>query len=169
MSTKKSRSSSSSRRGAAAAASLSRSGRDRADPSWLPDELSPLSRRSQYDTPRPVPKVFTSRGALLPDDRRTFKPQPPSRLRVRARAIAPAMTFSGLPARVVATPSRKSLQTPSKRRRGPSPAALLFNAPSRVAVCVQRGRRKEVIHALGIAGRRVSRGKRGPFSSVRCK
>lgn len=45
-----------------------------------------------------------------------------------------------------------------------------FAVPNKVAVCVRRQQRKEVIHALGLTGRgagaRVRR--RGPWSDVEC-
>ncbi|AZL82948.1 hypothetical protein [Apis mellifera associated microvirus 40] len=78
------------------------------------------------------------------------------------------MRFSGLPARVVAAPLKKTATARSKGLRRTSMGALLFSAPSRVAVCVQRGVRKEVLHATGNVGRNRP-GRPGPFSKVRCK
>lgn len=44
-----------------------------------------------------------------------------------------------------------------------------FESPRHVVACVRRKRRKEVIHAKGIAGRRgLRRGRRNQWSSVRC-
>lgn len=57
--------------------------------------------------------------------------------------------------------------------RGPSVRGFVspvlgFADPRRVMVCVRRNVRKQVLHAFGVAGRGVKRGKRGPLSDIRC-
>lgn len=112
-------------------------------------------------------EVFEPSGTL-PDDRRSHIPTEP-RSGLRTRAKTPAMRFSGLPARVVAPPLKKRSQSRGRPLPKAGPAALLFSAPQSVAVCVQRGQRREVLHALGKAGGKVRPGKYGPFSKVRCR
>lgn len=107
--------------------------------------------------------------ATVPDDRRLHIPTPPSRVRVRTRASMPAYSFSGTPSHVVAPGARKTSQSRGKAFPKAGPAALLFAAPKTVQVCVQRGQRREVLHALGKAGSKVKPGRYGPFSKVRCK
>lgn len=138
-------------------------GRDRAGPGPLrsPSWFSALSQSLE------VPEIFEGTESL-PDDRRTFYPTQPSGLWVRERAKRPAMRFSGRPARVVQGSPRKRDQEPSRALPDMFWGALSFRTPQRVAVCVQRGRRREVIHALGIAGSRVRKPRYGPFSKVRC-
>ena len=109
---------------------------------------------------------------ILPVDRRLFNPSP--------AFTRPAQRFSGVPARVVAPPVRvravpPAIQgvTPKKHSSKPTklfkPSALLFQAPKGVAVCVQRGVRKEVLHAKGVAGKSgLAKPKRGPYSGVKC-
>jgi len=104
---------------------------------------------------------------LSETDRRTFVPSPPSsRLLTPYR---PAQTLSGRPVRLRAVPAKQKAQA-----RLPSPQRLSWSAvgfvrPQRVAVCVRRGVRREVLHALKVAGRRgLSGGRRSEFSSIRC-
>lgn len=118
--------------------------------------LSAIPRRSQNQRPNVV----------VPDllvDRRVFSPVSP--------LSAPARRLSGKPARVVAPPVRKPVQTPSGViYKGFSPSALLFQRPQGVQVCVQRGVRKEVMHAKGYAGKRgLAPPKLNKFSKIRCK
>lgn len=131
--------------------------------------------------PRPVSVVARSYGPdeildLPITDRRLFYPVPPPALRPTYRA--PAL-INGSPARVVAPPlqkraTRRSLTSqqpfkPHKPLRIPA-GRLLFDQPEKVAVCVQRGVRKEVLHAKRIAGRKnLAKPKRGPSSSISCR
>ena len=58
---------------------------------------------------------------------------------------------------------------PDARRRGRvRPGSVQFKAPRTVLVCVRRKERREVIHAKGIAGSRVKKGRRNFWSKVRC-
>lgn len=136
-------------------------GRDRAGPVPLRSPLvSSVLSQSDFE-------VFEPSGTL-PDDRRSHIPTEP-RSGLRQRAKTPALRFSGLPARVISAPPQKRSTSRGRPFPRAGSAALLFQAPKSVAVCVQRGRRKEVLHALGIAGGKVRPGKYGPFSKVRCR
>lgn len=148
-------------RGNASTASAPWIAGDRAQRSALRSALV-SSGRSQSDYGSLDEPVF------LPDDRRTHIPTPPG-LGLRERAKTPAKRFSGSPARVVAPPPRKRLESRGKPVKWASPAALLFSAPQSVAVCVQRGVRREVMHATGKAGGPTRRPRPGPFSKVRCR
>lgn len=44
-----------------------------------------------------------------------------------------------------------------------------FHTPAKVVICIRRAMRRRVMFAAGGAGRRkMRRGRRGPFSNVRC-
>lgn len=65
-------------------------------------------------------------------------------------------------------PSRPGRRPPNLFRSRP---VLAFSAPRHVVVCVRRRRRREVLHALRIAGRGGRRGRRyrrNAYSDVRC-
>jgi len=128
----------------------------------LPRNVSPVARSSKREYP----------DLILPIDRRHYYPSSPDEPISRPHS-RPAKRFSGQPARVVAPP----IQEQPKRRSVPAgkpaklirPSALLFQAPQNVAVCVQRGIRKEVLHAKGVAGKtNLKAPKRGPYSGVSC-
>lgn len=122
----------------------------------LPRDVSPPRRsqnlRSRYEVPPLV----------LPVDRRYFDPEP--------EATRPAKRLSGRPARVVAPPPAKRAVAPAGRpAKLLSPSTLLFARSAGVAVCVQRGVRREVLHAKGVAGQSgLNPPRRGPYSGVRC-
>lgn len=86
------------------------------------------------------------------EDRRIWSPRVVS----RATSYPPSRRFSGAPARL-----RAPLHSPQ--------ATIAFEAPKRVLVCVRRKIRREVIHARGVAGRRVRKGRKGPYSSIHCR
>lgn len=85
------------------------------------------------------------------EDRRTFHP-------ARIRTAAPI--FSRSSTRLVAPRSV----------RGAFPSSKVgFAVPHDVAICVRRKQRKEVLHAKGRAGGKVSRfRRRNEFSNVKC-
>lgn len=75
--------------------------------------------------------------------------------------VAPA-AFRPSAVRLVAVP-------PVVRARARSvPVSVGFAAPASVSICRKRRMRKEVIHAKGIAGSRVRRPRRNPWSDVIC-
>lgn len=150
-------------RGAVATAN-GNAGRSRASGALHPSS----GRRSQADFGSEVWEPVS-----LPADRRRFIPVQPGSMRLERRQAArfyePARRFSSVPARVVAAPPRKSAKTRSKGLRGHSMAALLFDQPQNVVVCVKRQRRREVMHAIGVAGSQVKRGRPGAFSKIYCR
>lgn len=49
-------------------------------------------------------------------------------------------------------------------------ATVSFRVPEAVLICVRRKRRKEVIHALGVAGARgLRKPRRSEFSEISCR
>lgn len=108
---------------------------------------APLPRLSRLSLHEPI---------LALEDRRTWHPLPFSR---------PVMALERLAARLV----------PAVRNRPFKPplwSGVRFAVPHKVALCVRRNRRKEVLHAKRIAGSGASRFKRrhrNAFSEVSCK
>ncbi|MEM2002568.1 MAG: hypothetical protein QXT77_07995 [Candidatus Methanomethylicaceae archaeon] len=86
-------------------------------------------------TPRPLDLMAP---IFQLEDRRRWHPERPS-LRPFAASVRPA-------ARIVAK------QNPTYRQPSQTKAILAFAEPDRVAVCARRARRREVLHALNIAG-----------------
>ena len=75
------------------------------------------------------------------------------------------------PVRQDLTPSRVVAARPSKggKVHGPSPL-LSFRGPKSTLVCVRRNERREVLHAKGVAGGRVSsRRRRNENSEIICR
>lgn len=99
----------------------------------------------------------------LGQDRRVYSPSPYA-----------TRTKGGIPTRLIAKPLAPRLQAPQQRLsyRPVFPTPLVaFASPKAVPLCVRRGVRKEVLHALGVAGKRgLGRGgvRRGPSSNVSC-
>jgi len=117
----------------------------------LPQTYLKPSRRSTYIEAPEIP--FPSL------DRRTYHPDP----------VPTYKRLSGRPARVVAAPPAKRAHAPAGTLPEPvEVSALLFKNPSGVKVCVQRGVRKEVMHALGVAGGPVRPGHKTAKSKIRC-
>lgn len=114
--------------------------------------------------PRPgstrfTPRVLTDDFLRAVQDYRTWSPS----------TVLDSRTVKGGLARLRVSSPR------AKARRGRPvallevPPAVAFRAPKTVIVCIRRQARKEVLHALGVAGGRVGRPHRGVFSSVSCK
>lgn len=103
-----------------------------------------------------VRRARPSQALVLVEDRRTFYPTAP--------ALRPALSFSRKShARVVAK------QNPRFNQPSQTKAILAFAEPKKVLVCVRRKRRKEVLHAKGVAGRRgLRRPHRNNWSGIRC-
>lgn len=94
----------------------------------------------------------------LLEDRRLFHPE---------RAVRPALSFYRDAGRVIVS---KGVSSPQRLRNDIS-SRIGFSVPKHVAVCIRRKERKEVIHAIGKAGRggRVSsRRRRNYWSGVDC-
>jgi len=102
------------------------------------------------------------------EDRRAWYPSDVA----PATGYSPARTFSGRPARLrVQTPVRRSEARfrPLVRLSYPS-ARIGFQEPRDVVICVRRSRRREVLHALGVAGSRgLRRPRRNAFSAITCR
>jgi hypothetical protein len=106
------------------------------------------------------PRVYTTLNANRPrlrpvlemaTDRRLFNPFSSNQLvNVRGERVGVSTTFQ---------------KAPLGKRGG---AFSMFKVPANVGVCVRRKRRKEVLHAKGVAGSRVRRGKSNRFTKVRC-
>lgn len=109
--------------------------------------LSP-SHRLTPSTPYVLPDLDP--GPLTEvEDRRTYHPLGPNR---------PARTLGGTPARITVAdrPASKRQRASGfhrKLRSSHTKAVLAFAEPKRVLICIRRQRRKEVLHALGRAGR----------------
>lgn len=131
-----------------------------------PSALSGARSQARWTDPDAYAVPFPARAsAFLPTDRRLYNPSP--------AFVEPARRFSGRPARVVAPPPSRALQRAKKGLPAPlhNAGGLFFQSPGHVAVCVQRGVRREVMFAKGYAGRAgINRkpGRQGPFSQVRC-
>lgn len=100
------------------------------------------------------------------EDRRLWNPEP---------FLPPAPASQTRAARrLVIMPRRRSPSSVgplSARLTAPQSvigAAIGFAQPSRVAICVRRHSRREVLFAKGVGGSKVRRGKRNPWSEVQC-
>jgi len=93
------------------------------------------------------------------EDRRQFTPEPYTRV-----AFA-------LPRKAAQLVVKQPIQKPTKPMYpGVLPTGVSFRVPDRVAICVRRGRRKEVLFALNKTGKGArSPKKRNSFSKVSCK
>lgn len=153
--------------------STQRHGRDAFRSSLTPslprDDFDHFFDAFTFARPDPRPGVFHPEPELLADlaaieDRRRWNPdpvEPPRRL---------AQGFGRI--RVLPAPRSASQRPISGLRAGlyDPPPRLAFQQPQTVAVCVRRERRREVLHALKVAGARGLRPpRRSPFSDVSCK
>lgn len=106
------------------------------------------------------------------EDRRTFSPEPypPARGFFRAATRLVAVDRPPSPNVNFSRPqvSRPYFTIPAPGR-SQTKARIAFAAPKAVVLCVRRHRRKEVLHAKGVAGRRGLRPpRRNEFSDVSC-
>lgn len=111
---------------------------------------------------RPVvlPSVFTFSPILL-EDRRTFHPDGQFRL--------PAGRFRSDTRLVIKGGSNgKSKGSLRQVLYNAPPSTVGFSRPDRVAICVRRKTRRQVIFAAGVGGGRVRRGKRTYKSGFHC-
>lgn len=140
---------------------------------------SPSKSRAQRDhftiartpllVPMPSPpssKVSPKKRAVLAsEDRRTFHPEKLNR---------PVLNVHGRPAAQVLADRPRSLKKPSARQQAfrwgkdvasQTKAVLTFAQPSKVAVCVRRGVRREVLHALKRTGKGAGSSRRRSWTS----
>lgn len=142
------------------ARSRSRSGRDTS--AIASRQAAPLRRSAGVTLGLPSLTAALSLLALLQEDRRQWHPQGPAR---------PARATVRSAARLVPAP-RKDRYGGVRSWMSSLPSAVSFAAPRRVAVCVRRHRRREVLHALGVAGGsggRFKRRRRSEYSSISCR
>lgn len=120
------------------------------------DVLTSVANRDPLSTlllPRPTLSPLRL-DILALEDRRLWHPERQN----RPFAAAPRQA-----SRPVAR-QRPAFHQPSQTR-----AIIAFQEPSRVAVCVRRGIRREVLHALGVAGKRGLGGPhRNEASTISC-
>lgn len=106
------------------------------------------------NTRRPV----TSHPLLTPYlDNRLWRPESPL-----SRPIS----------RLGGSPARLKVHAPAAPVGKPVtflPSGVAFRDSSRVLLCIRRARRKQVIHALGVAGRRVRKPKFRADSRITCR
>lgn len=98
---------------------------------------------------------------ILPDDRRTFHPDDPYRAPWASPRFAAQLV-------VKYGSGSKSKPLRSKQFYQAPPATVGFRRPDRVAFCIKRKTRREVLLALGRGGRN-KRGKRNYTSEFSCR
>lgn len=115
----------------------------------------------------PVVSVHPRSGRVLLDveDRRRFHPlgslvpaRSPRRWRVR-------LVLAAQPAR---SKGSVTVRSPGRFLFAPR-LQLAFSHPQSVLVCVRRARRKQVLHAMGVAGGPVRPPRRNKWSAVSCR
>lgn len=125
---------------------------------WLGVHRLPPVDYSLYSDPGPLLEV---------EDRREFFPGD------SPLAWEPARTRQGSPARLVVSGARRTdvrpAQHPFRSLAWPSPV-VAFKSPQLVNVCSRRQARKEVLHAVGVAGSKgLRRPRRSIYSEISCK
>jgi len=109
--------------------------------------------------PRPFAYPRSGLNLTILEDRRTFDPE---------QDFRPARGFRQPRHRLVVRPNTHraaGLQRPLSL-----PSQISFRLPQNVLVCVRRQRRKEVLHAIGKAGRVGQRSpRRNPYSEISCR
>lgn len=98
------------------------------------------------------------------EDRRTWNPD---------KYTQPARSFSQTRHRLIAVRSKGITQSVPNRYQEATwetvPQRVGFQNPDRVLICVRRKQRREIIHALGVAGRKgLKKPKFNVYSEVRC-
>lgn len=133
----------------------------------LPPEIRALDRLAEPLRPsRPLstPELYASAHLNLIEDRRRFDP---------LTTIAPPRALDGRQARLTPSKVPKYSGPPVRGLQdvlAALPSHLAFEEPRRVAACVRRQNRKEVLHALDVAGRSgVGRGRRRAAPLPGCK
>lgn len=103
------------------------------------------------------------------EDRRLWHPAPLSRPALTTRSTPSRLVFS----RPVRRPGRQGGtggRPPVRAFTQWVPPHVAFHQPARVAVCIRRQARREVLHAKAFYGRRQVRpGRRGPYSTISCR
>lgn len=119
-----------------------------------------LSRLNTFSSKPVRLQPFPSEGLHLVQDNRLFNFDP----------LLNARTVSGAKPRVIPAPVRgRTKPTTSRNAFKFLSPRIVIEAPDKTIHCIRRQRRKEVIHALGVAGTKVARPKRNALSNVHCK
>lgn len=98
------------------------------------------------------------------EDRRTYHPEGNSRPARSVSRSRPRLEVRDRPLKLNPDIFRNIRAFPSQTK-----AIVAFSAPKDVLVCIRRNRRKEVLHAIGKAGKKGQRPpRRGPYSDIHC-
>lgn len=108
-------------------------------------------------TPRP-PRTW-SQNLRLVEDRRSYHPEALTQMR-------PVRMINSQRPRLIPV----AFSSPKYKFNNLVPTAIGFKIPNKVAICVRRKQRKEILHALKKTGRgkRTSRGRRSQWSDIHC-
>lgn len=113
------------------------------------------SHRYGPAVPRFTPRLVSPQIATF-EDRRTYHPAGPNR---------PAFSLPRSASRLVVRQKPSSKFWPSQTK-----GIVTFAVPKNVSICVKRSVRKQVLHALGKAGKSgMAPRRRSAFSSVSCR
>lgn len=134
---------------------MSRRGRSRRNDSHTPERVSP----PRSLTPPLLRELASPTALRLVEDRRAHHP---------LQEFRPARQVSGHPVKPHVI--KRSTNNHVLGRHLPIPLKVQFAEPKRTAICVRRGQRKEVLHALKKTGRGRGGGrkKRNWYSDVSC-
>lgn len=111
-----------------------------------------VPRLNSLTTKRLAVDYLPSPSLSLIEDLRQWHPEQSTR---------PIRTFSGQPARL------KVFSGPTRSGTRPLvPYSITFRNPQKTVVCVRRTQRKQVLHALGVAGRKGLKPRRRIWSSA---
>lgn len=126
--------------------------------------LQPSAKPLTFAKPIRLPRLTQLPSVTLKtiEDRRTHYPDPYTR---------PAASLPRSASRLVVSPNVNKPYVKTKPTHpGAIPTGVSFAVPDRVAICVRRNRRKEVLHALKRVGKGSGRSKRrkSRFSGVSC-
>jgi len=125
----------------------------------------PLSRELRSPVIKRILEPPTRRTILDIEDRRLFSPE----------LARPAQALQRMAARLVVKDHDPNVNRTHQKVRANQlhvPSNVRFSDPSRVAVCVRRHQRREVLHALKRVGRGsapVRRARWSEFSDIKCK
>lgn len=103
-------------------------------------------------TPRPLNRLTPN--LRLVEDRRTWHPD--------GKALSPVRMLNSK------RPRLQPVAFSSSKLRNVIPTAIGFKIPKKVAICVRRKQRKEVLFAKRKAGHGTARPKRNQWSDVHC-
>ncbi len=128
--------------------------RPRTESLGMPESFT-YTQRHFYDTYTQTPQLTT-----IIDDNRLFNPDP----------YRPPLNRSGNFSRII-SPSGNAQQRRNSNRVSTNylTPRLVIDEPKKVMLCLRRHRRKQVIHARGIAGSRVAKPKFNLNSQMKCR